>query len=1680
MKRRQIAAILAASMVLNLITPVYASDEVLIIEDAWEEIESDNDQADDNEIIFEDIFVSQETEAESSEELFEENPEETSENFSEEPSTEQMTGEIIEEETEEISELFLEEMEIVTVETEEIETTLEFESIEYSAGPSVTWSVSDNGKELYISGSGAMNEWDGEESVPPWYNENEYIETVIIEEGITTIGACAFEGMAELTEVQIPDTVTRIGWYSFAECTSLTELTLPESLLDISDGAFYWCDALETIEIPASVRTIGASAFERTAITSVTIPKHVTEIADATFMECYDLTSVTFPDDVSYTYFGNDAFNCCSSLEEIKIPEGIPEIGDTTFYECSSLTNLIIPASVEEIGYEAFGYCYDLSEIHFKGNMPSFDDTAFAEDILTVYYPGGNVSWEYVLENETPYFGAEEIDYVPEGIVWNFEDGILTISSWTMEQKVFEKAEDAPWYKHQADITKIIIEDDVEKIDNYAFYNMNNARAVWFEGDGIGIGSNAFFGVTATAFLDYDSLWSDVMFAQYGGALNWIRWKVYGEVLSIEEKVNCNIATGHEEDTPWSGNYDITRAVLKEGVTRIDRYWFYDCYNLEFVEWPSTVTSIENYAFSNCESLYGIKIPDSVTEIGINIFEGCTDLKHIVFEGMDLPVMEANAFGNLEVSAYYKLTEDAYTKAEMNGYGKNASWIGWKVEEITGTNTIADGNKKLVLDGYGVINDFENPAVSVPETNTFRPWDEMGMRDSIFKISVEGNITGIGSYSFYKFIYASETRIGSSVRFIRDAALAIVGSGTPRGYGGEIFFSGDAPDISEDAFGDAALVDETLEEINSSAYIDVYYNKNCSGWSELIEKEFENTYVSWIYSDEVEVFEGGWKTTHTANNFAVNGNEEEGHYLSKSDETILFSNLSKTEKNQLKSELLVARYNLDGANKFKLLKKWKGSCYGLAHIIALYERGVIPDVWSGTTNNNVSNETKSLISFYYMQQFLPQRMDIEADFMKLSQEEQLTYLLSLLEKDGMLSLGIQYPDTSHAILAYGVEKGKFRVGDKWYNHRVLIYDVNENGQWMRGNNYHTHAMYLNDDTAEADQWVWTIPVYEIVSTTNKMNIFNKNDNAKLKYVSDDLNYMNAVDHNTGNVNISSSETYSYMHSANANATLSSGKNTYQFSNGLIHGQYAEDGDMLIISDISGADNGGFTVVLPENDGVYKANASDYVDFSVLYQGNSYLTAKSEQGGQAIFSQDGSVELALQTEGSGSVSVVSDDTDISWDKMTITAEDVSNLKAELTEEGIVVTGDNLYNLTIDKEENDQMISDTYSSENSVLITSESNRLVVKFDSNQDGTFDTDLNPHTHAFAGMFKWDASNGCKLMISCSGCDFSKEVACTIKEETVKEASCTEKGKTTYTASAVFDNKTYTDSRSVDIPVKEHNYNTPVFEWSSDNKSASAVFKCTAATHKVTCALSSTTTAASCTSAGKTTYTASVIFNNTNYTDSRNVSIPAKGHTYENSWKTTTAATAVSTGTQTRKCKYCDDTLNQSVDKLKPTMTLNASSLVLKVKQKTTALKVTELAAGDSVASYTSSNKKIFTVSKTGKITAKNKVGSAKLTITLASGYAKTINVKVQKAAVTTKKITGVQKNLTMKKGAKITLQPVLNPITSSQKITYSTSNKKIATVNAKGMITAKKKGTANITVKSGKKKVTVKVKVK
>ena len=206
-----------------------------------------------------------------------------------------------------------------------------------------------------------------------------------------------------------------------------------------------------------------------------------------------------------------------------------------------------------------------------------------------------------------------------------------------------------------------------------------------------------------------------------------------------------------------------------------------------------------------------------------------------------------------------------------------------------------------------------------------------------------------------------------------------------------------------------------------------------------------------------------------------------------------------------------------------------------------------------------------------------------------------------------------------------------------------------------------------------------------------------------------------------------------------------------------------------------------------------------------------------------------------------------------------------------------------------------------------------------------------------------------------------------------------------------------------------------------------------------------------------------------------------ATGHKY-GAYQPDGNATCLADGTKTRVCSVCKarETVRDPGSRLVPTGSISQKKIRLQYRQSTSAVKVSGLAKGDFVQTWKSSRPSVASVSSKGKITAKKKSGSAKISAYLASGKVLTVTVTVQKKAVKTTALRDVPKRLTLRRGRTVKLQPTRLPVTSREKITYKSANTRIAKVSKKGVITGKKAGTVKITVRSGRKKAVVTVKVK
>ena len=201
-----------------------------------------------------------------------------------------------------------------------------------SCGSTTEWSY-DGNSTLTISGTGAMADYENA-SDTPWYSVRSSIEHIVVEEGVTSIGANAFRF-----------------------CAFLQDVTLPEGLTVIGDSAFY-SSGVSAVNFPDSLEEIGASAFADTKLTELELPQHLVTIGESAFYACTALEQVTVPE--STEYIGSGAFFQCEALDKFTVLNIDCQIGggEETGTTVTAKTLIGYPDSTAEKYAAMFGICF--------------------------------------------------------------------------------------------------------------------------------------------------------------------------------------------------------------------------------------------------------------------------------------------------------------------------------------------------------------------------------------------------------------------------------------------------------------------------------------------------------------------------------------------------------------------------------------------------------------------------------------------------------------------------------------------------------------------------------------------------------------------------------------------------------------------------------------------------------------------------------------------------------------------------------------------------------------------------------------------------------------------------------------------------------------------------------------------------------------------------------------------------------------------------------------------------------------------------------------------------------------------------------------------------------------------------------------------------------------------------
>ena len=245
-------------------------------------------------------------------------------------------------------------------------------------GTNLKWKLTNDGV-ITISGKGAMKSF---RANAPWKSYRALIKTVVIENGVTTVGYDAFDSCTELRSAVIGNTVTLIEDFAFGRCEKLTSVTVGYNVESISGLAFCYCPAImEIVNYSILDLRVGDSTYGELCANALEVHSAKSKLASkgefwfytysgVTYLIGYDGVDedITLPADFNckvYEIYAN-AFSQNNVIKSVDIGDGVTKIGRGAFANCGKLAAVTIGRNVTEIGEGAFAGCDALTSAVFS------------------------------------------------------------------------------------------------------------------------------------------------------------------------------------------------------------------------------------------------------------------------------------------------------------------------------------------------------------------------------------------------------------------------------------------------------------------------------------------------------------------------------------------------------------------------------------------------------------------------------------------------------------------------------------------------------------------------------------------------------------------------------------------------------------------------------------------------------------------------------------------------------------------------------------------------------------------------------------------------------------------------------------------------------------------------------------------------------------------------------------------------------------------------------------------------------------------------------------------------------------------------------------------------------------------------------------------------------------------
>ena len=259
----------------------------------------------------------------------------------------------------------------------------------------VIWSYDPDTTTLTISGSGAMPDY-ASASKTPWYSYRKTATKIVVESGVTSVGAYAFSGLTKLTSVTLPDTLKTIGYRAFRSCTGLTSIKIPNSVTEIAAVAFYRWDATKTIKFNRDKNTVLRDVALGTNWSYLANIDYNGEVESAP-------TAGTYGDNISWSYDVNTTTLTISGkgkmaepaetgvlstaiygwhlwagdITAVVISEGIESLSTSALESFRQMTSVQFPSTLKVVGELALSQCAGLTDVTLPEGVTTLKKQAF-------------------------------------------------------------------------------------------------------------------------------------------------------------------------------------------------------------------------------------------------------------------------------------------------------------------------------------------------------------------------------------------------------------------------------------------------------------------------------------------------------------------------------------------------------------------------------------------------------------------------------------------------------------------------------------------------------------------------------------------------------------------------------------------------------------------------------------------------------------------------------------------------------------------------------------------------------------------------------------------------------------------------------------------------------------------------------------------------------------------------------------------------------------------------------------------------------------------------------------------------------------------------------------------------------------------------------------------------------